>query len=295
MDTALQLRLLEESNLLKEQPYSEVIRLLSKSKLIDKLTSIEHKNLLSYIWNLIGIAEIPNAIYLEYTQNLVLFINKNISTDKGFSYTGSINDIVPCYNAMIFEAYCRLGLHQSPEAQNALRWIKNYQVFDRVTKTTWPHNGICKHGGCMKNVPCYIGIGKTIRALITYREFSPVPDKEVNHLIHTGLEYMLQHNMFQRLSNRQPISDHITDIMFPQSYVLSFTDLVYIVSKTNSFNRPEVFPMMEVLRKKQTSSGGWKTDYNYSYNGYIPFDTRRKDSEWITALFSSWLGPDIIL
>ncbi|MBF0011113.1 hypothetical protein HAX40_08940 [Enterococcus casseliflavus] len=294
MDTALKLRLLKEKNLLKDQTHIEVMHLLTDSKLIEKLTSIEHKNLLSYIWNLIGIAEIPNSIYLEYTQNLLLFINKNLSTDKGFSYIGSINDIVPCYNAMIFEAYCRLGLHQSTEAQNALYWIKNYQVFDRATKTTWPYSGICKHGGCMNNVPCYIGIGKTIRALITYREFSPVPDKEVKHLIHIGLEYMLQHNMFQRLSNRQPISAHITDIMFPQSYMLSFTDLVYIVSKTNSFNRPEVSPLLEVLRKKQTSSGGWKTDYNYSYNGYTPFDNRRKDSEWITALFSNWLGSIVL-
>ena len=134
MDTALKLRLLKEKNLLKNQTHIEVMRLLTDSKLIEKLTSIEHKNLLSYIWNLIGIAEIPNSIYLEHTQNLMLFINKNLSTDKGFSYTGSINDIVPCYNAMIFEAYCRLGLHQSTEAQNALYWIKNYQVFDRVKK-----------------------------------------------------------------------------------------------------------------------------------------------------------------
>ena len=49
MDTALKLRLLKEKNLLKNQTHIEVMRLLTDSKLIEKLTSIEHKNLLFYL------------------------------------------------------------------------------------------------------------------------------------------------------------------------------------------------------------------------------------------------------
>ncbi|WP_461211744.1 hypothetical protein [Enterococcus sp. JNUCC 77] len=293
MENPLKLRLMQESKSLQEVDKTETLNLLGDSKLIKKLTHVEHKNLLTHIWNLIGLAEIPNTIDLPYTQNLVSYINKHIATEEGFSYTGIAAEIVPCYNALIFEAYCRLGLGHTDEAQAALNWIKQYQVFDRVTKTTWPYEGICKHGGCMKNVPCFIGIGKTVRALITYRDFSQNEDTEVNQLIQIGLDYMMQHHMFQRLSNQKPISPHITDIMFPQSYVLSLTDIVYIIGKTNSLNRPEILPVLDLLKDKQTSTGGWKIDYIYSYQGYVPFDNRRKDSEWITSLFLSWLGTDV--
>ena len=62
MDTALKLRLLKEKNLLKNQTHIEVMRLLTDSKLIEKLTSIEHKNLLSYI-NLPRTHKKLNALY----------------------------------------------------------------------------------------------------------------------------------------------------------------------------------------------------------------------------------------
>ena len=62
----------------------------------------------------------------------------------------------------------------------------------------------------MRAVPCYIGIGKTVRALITYWEFTKGRDREVAWLIDKGTDYMLKHNMYQRLSNGKPISAHIT-------------------------------------------------------------------------------------
>lgn len=289
MDSVLRLRLAEENDSLKNFSQSEIMDLLSESKLVAKLTGIEQKNFLSRIWTLLGLAEIPGAFELDYTKELLHFINKQIATEAGFSYTGKVADIVPCYNAMLFEAYCRLGLAQTKEAQAALQWIKNYQVFDRSSKTTWPYDGICKHGGCMKKVPCFIGIGKTVRALITYQNFAG-EEAEVTQLIQQGLAYMLEHHMFQRLSNQKPISSHITDLMFPQSYVLSFTDIIYILDKTNSWHRPEVLPVRQLLMEKQTKTGGWKIDYSYTYAGYVPFDTKRKDSEWLTNLFKSWLG-----
>lgn len=39
--------------------------------------------------------------------------------------------------------------------------------------------------------------------------------------------------MYLRQSNQKPISAHITDIMFPQAYMLSLSDLVYIADKMN--------------------------------------------------------------
>lgn len=283
MDRALELRIKVE----QEEPIEAPFEYLNQSEIVQRYSEMTDLKPLGKIFALIGLAEIPCAEKLPFTQELIAFVNQHLATSEGFSFTGKMEEIVPCYNAMLLEAYCRLGLGESKEAQNALNWIKQYQVFDREEKTTWPHKGICKFGGCMKNVPCYIGIGKTIRALLTYQEKVDPADDKVNETIRRGVDYMLQHKMYRRLSTDQPISPHITESMFPQSYVLSLTDLVCIIQKSQSADDPRASELLQLLHDKQTKTGGWKIDYIYKYNGYLPFDNRRKDSEWLTYLYSS--------
>ena len=282
MDSALVLRMKVDQN----KEISEPFDYLDHSDIIKNYAKMTKLKPLGKIFALIGLAEIPYAEKLPITQELLAFVNQNLSTSEGFSFTGKLEEIVPCYNAMLFEAYCRLGLGKSSEAQNALQWIKQYQVFDRQQKTTWPHKGICKFGGCMMKVPCYIGIGKTMRALLTYQEKVDPHDEKVNALIEQGVDYMLQHNLYQRLSTGQPISPHITESMFPQSYVLSLTDLVYIIEKSQYTTDPRAHDLLQLIHQKKTKTGGWKIDYIYKYAGYLPFENRRKDSEWITYLYS---------
>lgn len=283
MDRALELRIKVEQEKTIEAPFE----FLNQSEIVQRYSGMTDLKPLGKIFALVGLAEIPYAEQLPFTQELIAFVNQHLATSEGFSFTGKMEEIVPCYNAMLLEAYCRLGLGESEEAQNALNWIKQYQVFDREEKTTWPHKGICKFGGCMKNVPCYIGIGKTIRALLTYQEKVDPADDKVNEMIRRGVDYMLQHKMYRRLSTDQPISPHITESMFPQSYVLSLTDLVYIIQKSQSADDPRASELLQLLHDKQTKTGGWKIDYIYKYNGYLPFDNRRKDSEWLTYLYYS--------
>ena len=282
MDSALVLRMKVDQN----KEISDSFDYLDHSDIIKNYAKMTKLKPLGKIFALIGLAEIPYAEKLPITQELLAFVNQNLSTSEGFSFTGKLEEIVPCYNAMLFEAYCRLGLGKSSEAQNALQWIKQYQVFDRQQKTTWPHKGICKFGGCMMKVPCYIGIGKTMRALLTYQEKVDPHDEKVNALIEQGVDYMLQHNLYQRLSTGHPISPHITESMFPQSYVLSLTDLVYIIEKSQYTTDPRAHDLLQLIHQKKTKTGGWKIDYIYKYAGYLPFENRRKDSEWITYLYS---------
>ena len=282
MDSALVLRMKVDQN----KEISDPFDYLDHSDIIKNYAKMTKLKPLGKIFALIGLAEIPYAEKLPITQELLAFVNQNLSTSEGFSFTGKLEEIVPCYNAILFEAYCRLGLGKSSEAQNALQWIKQYQVFDRQQKTTWPHKGICKFGGCMMRVPCYIGIGKTMRALLTYQEKVDPHDEKVNALIEQGVDYMLQHNLYQRLSIGQPISPHITESMFPQSYVLSLTDLMYIIEKSQYTTDPRAHNLLQLIHQKKTKTGGWKIDYIYKYAGYLPFENRRKDSEWITYLYS---------
>ena len=287
-DTSLLLRMQFDRNEIPSD--KEIDALLEQSKLIHRLTKDYNTDALFHIFRLLCLSEIPYAQRLPYTQKLLSFISSRLSLSEGFSYTGDLDGIVPCYNAMLLEAYTRLGRADSKEAKNALRWIKQYQVFDRNQTTAWKHDGICKHGGCMKATPCYIGIGKTVRALITYAEFTNHRDKEVETLIGKGTSYMLRHNLYQRLSNRAPISAHITDIMFPQAYMLSVTDLVYIAGVCSLWADPGTQALKELLDSKACGKWEWKIDYSYSHKGYRSFGTKQRASDWIGYLYRTSLA-----
>ena len=286
MEQALELRMKFENN--EEMTDKEINKMLDDSILVKKMTSEYNNRELFNIFKLIGLSEIPFSERLPYTQKVIGYINKNIATEDGFSYTGKKSDVVPCYNAMLLEAYVRLGLGETVEAQSALTWIKKYQLFERNQKTSWEEKGILKHGGCLGSIPCYIGIGKTVKALITYQEYIG-DDKEVDKLINEGLKYMKKHQMFKRLHRDRPISKYITDSAFPQSYALTLTDLIYIVGKTKTFNEKEMEQLMELVDNKQIETNRWKIDYIYKYTGYISFNGKRETSDWLSALYSNWL------
>lgn len=291
MDEVLKLKIfIENDNSLSD---SEIASFLSNSKIVAKLTTDFEENRLFNIIRLICLAEIPFADTLPYTQKIIEYVNENIATPQGFSYIGDIDNIVPCYNAMLLETYTKLGNAFSNEAQNALNWIKKYQVFERNQVSGWQYNGINKHGGCMNAVPCYIGIGKTIRALLTYMQATNYADKEVELLIKKGVQYMLDHHMYQRLSSGKPISAHITDIMFPQSYMLSLLDLVYIVGMTNNWHDKRTEKLKDLLSSKKIEGKGWKIDYIYSHKGYKPFDAKIKCSDWVNDFINKY-GPKTI-
>ncbi len=291
MDTALMLRIASEKNQHIEN--NEISSLLSESVLVGKLITDFVDHPLFAVFRIMGLSEIPHIERLPYTQKMIDYINRNIATKQGFSCLGGIEEIVPCYNAMLLEAYCRLGLAESKEAQVALSWIEQYQLFERNQTTSWPHKGVCKHGGCLGKTPCYIGIGKTVRALTTYSECVKHENQNVEKLLIQGTGYMLRHKMFQRLSDGKPISSHITDIMFPQSYALSLTDLTYIVGKRRLTTSEDSTQLLHLLQKKQIAENQWKIDYLYSYKGYVVFESKRKTSEWVSSLFPIWLSKSL--
>lgn len=280
MDAAYRLKTKIDQN----EPIEDPMIYLEQSQIVKKYEQQENLSALGKIFALVGLAEIPYASQLPVTQSLIQYVEKTIATSDGFSYTGKAEDIVPCYNAMLLEAYVRLGLGQKLSAQRALMWIKNYQLFERNQTTSWTGRGICQHGGCLRKTPCYIGIGKTVRALITYQKMVDQTDPQVKKMIADGVMYMEKHQWFKRLSNGQPISAHITENMFPQGYVLSLTDLIYIASHTPDLDQEALHPLIELLKMKQTKTKGWKNEYIYRYNGYQPFSMRRQDCPWITEI-----------
>lgn len=291
MDSALVLKKEFDNGIVHND--ETIDELLSSSELLQSLTGEFSKNSLYPIWRLIALSEIPYAGRLKYTQELVEYIEKTYATSEGFSITGKSDGLLPCYNAMLAEAYSKLGYGDSRSVSCAIEWIKKYQVFDRDEKNAWPGTGITKYGGCMKSTPCYIGIAKSVKALIYYSNNSLVQDGQVISKIEKGTDYLLRHNMYQRLSTNEPITKHILDIAFPQSYQLNIIELLDIAHMTKNMNNPGVKQAVDYVKSMKTKNDDWRINYIYKADGFVSFDKRGQKGEWITYILEKYLNQVI--
>lgn len=66
--------------------------------------------------------------------------------------------------------------------------------------------------------------------------------------------------------------------MFPQSYVLSLTDIIYITSKRSLWELDATTALTELVKNKQTKKKTGKMNLFNRYNGYIVFDHHRQES-----------------
>jgi hypothetical protein len=280
MDTALELRIaVDNGDVLAD---TEIARLFTESDLVKRLTAEFKSKPLYAIWRLVALSEIPHSRTLEYTKGVVEYVERYLATESGFTLTGKATDLLPCYNAMLLEAYCKLGLSGLDSAQNALKWILEYQPFERGVQSAWSGKGVQKYGGCLKQTPCFLGIAKSVGALVHYTKANDKADASVNALIEKGMEYILSHRLYTRLSNGEPINSHMLDISFPASYQLNVVELLDLARLTGKLLDERCADALQYVQSKRLSTGGWKIDYAYKADGYLTFDRRGKEGEWIS-------------
>ena len=291
MDSALKLKRAYDVGIILSE--IEIDHMLASSELVQTLTAPLSYKSLSPIWRFIALAEIPYSFRLDYTQKLADYVDKIFATEVGFSLTGKPDDLLPCYNAMLIEAMSKLGQADRLSVKTAVKWIKNYQVFERNRDTTWLGSGIKKYGGCMKGTPCYIGIAKSVKALIYYNLNAEKFDHEVDALINIGTNYLLEHHLFQRLSDQKPITTHILDIAYPPSYHLNIVELLEIAYLTENMNDIRVTDALAEVNRKKTKNQDWRINSIYKADGYISFDRRGQKGEWVSYLLGKYLGEKI--
>jgi hypothetical protein len=142
VDKALTLRInIDQGNELSD---TAIAGLLKSSNLVSILTENFKAKPKYAIWRIIALSEIPYAYKLEYVGHLISYIEKYLATPSGFTLTGKETDLFPCYNAMLLEAFAKLGYESSEVAQNAVGWIKKYQPFERNAPTSWTGKGVQK-------------------------------------------------------------------------------------------------------------------------------------------------------
>jgi len=281
-DISLQLRALNDNGIIlsREKALGE----LMQSKIINRLVCQIIEKPLFYIWRLIALSEIPYTIHLDYTKNLIDRIYNRLSTPYGFSLSGNEKMFLPCYNAMIVSALSRLGMSGDIEVRHAVEFIMEQQPMERGLQVSIPKLKFEKYGGCFNNTPCYIGLAKSVMALVEYKKDSQ--NNDVNDKITKGAEYILMHNLFKRLTNGKPITDRILDISFPESYHLNIVELVRIIKEARYMNDERTGEAVAFLLGKKQKDGKWKISYRYKADGYLVFDQGSKSGDWVSYIIN---------
>ncbi|AMP20841.1 hypothetical protein AZF37_06335 [endosymbiont 'TC1' of Trimyema compressum] len=105
-------------------------------------------------------------------------------------------------------------------------------------------------------------------------------------MINEGLNYVLKHELFKRLSSDEPVNNHILDLAFPQSYQLNIIELLELVFNTGNIENEACKSGINYIMSKQKKNGVWRINYVYRGEGYITFDKRGKDGEWLTYILN---------
>lgn len=286
-DKALELRRLWDQGV--ELPEKEALQKLGQSPLVKRLTGELIDKPLYYIWRILALSEIPYAGCLDYTKDLISRIYKKLAVPFGFSLSGDEKMFLPCYNAMLVSALSRLEHASDKEVENAVKWINDYQPMQRWLSVSAPELKFDRYGGCFKQCPCYIGVVKSTMALIEYEKSSG------NTAYHSkkddGIEYILQHHLYKRLSNGKPITRNILKITFPESYHVTILELIGLISRAGKLNDERAGDAIKYLL--EIKKDGWKINYRYKSEGYIVFDEGNKNNDWINYLIDYYLNNKI--
>jgi hypothetical protein len=281
MDTAL---ILKQKYLTGEiSEFEQAIKYLEASQLVKELLDEVEPDVLQLLNRLMELAEIPFTYRIDKVQQWVKDLVSLSYCSDGFSTTGKSNDILSCYNSMITSILIRLQVSDSEPITSGIQWIMEFQNVERNQENKWHGSRIQKYGGCMKSTPCFIGVVKAMIALSDYRRSrSYQTNEKLEKKLNLGLEYILEHQLFKRLSDGTPITKDILKLTYPFSYKTNVIEILRLLKDNNKMTHPRCDAAKEYLYKKQ-KNGHWQaTTSAYFPKGWVMFDKPKQTSKWIT-------------
>ncbi|MFX1323313.1 MAG: hypothetical protein ACFE8N_00035 [Promethearchaeota archaeon] len=293
-DSALSLKkaITEGKNLSIE----EVQEILGKSELIDKLLTPPKQKPTTFVgiraieWRLLELTEIPFTNTLETVQNWIeLLINKTYIVE-GFSLTGKKDGSLACHNALITTILIKMEYDDKEKIDSGIEWILKYQSVERAKECTWPGKDLYnRFGGCMKKVPCFYGVVKSMITLTEYKKRFKGP-RRIQDKLDQGLEYILKHRVFKKLTNDEPIEDSIILNFYPYPYRSNIIEILSLLKANGMIGDERCNEAFEILKKKQRNDGYWQADTSYMKTAWVDFDIPKKPGLWISYIISDLLG-----
>jgi hypothetical protein len=270
--------------------------LLDRSELVSRLL-VEPKQkpelfvgIRAYEWRLIELSEIPFAGSLKKVQDWVNLLIDKTYTAEGFSLTGDREGILSCHNAMITTLLMKLGYNEKDKIQSGINWILNYQSIERGMECKWTGEDLnIRFGGCMKKTPCFYGVVKSMITLTEYKKrFENTTN--IDEKLNGGLEYILRHNVFQKLSTDQPIENSIIKNFYPYSYKSNLIEILTLLKLNNLYHNSNCNKAIEILRQKRNKDGLWQSEISQMKSAWIDFDTLNSPGLWISYMIGNLLG-----
>jgi hypothetical protein len=219
----------------------------------------------------------------------------NLLVDKsfipeGFTLEDKKDNLLACHNALITTILIKIGYEDREKIDIGIEWILKYQSVERGKECTW--NGkdlITRFGGCMKKIPCYHGVVKSMNALSEYNKRYRSSEGLINKL-NRGLQYILEHNVYKRFSDDKPIEDSIILNFYPYTYKSNLIEILTLLKDNNLMGDKRCYDAIAILKKKQRSDDFWQMNISYMKSGWIDFDVPKKPGPWITYIISKLLS-----
>jgi len=191
---------------------------------------------------------------------------------------------------VIYSLLIKLGYNEKDKIQSGVNWILNYQSIERGIECKWSGPDLnSRFGGCMKKTPCFYGVVKSMIALTEYKKrFGNTTD--IDKKLNDGLEYILRHKVFQRLSTALPIESSIIKNFYPYSYKSNLVEILTLLKSNNLYDDPRCNEAIEILKQKKHRDGLWRSEVSQMKSAWIDFDSLNKPGLWISYVIGNLPG-----
>jgi hypothetical protein len=273
-------------------PLQQVQELLNQSVLVTRLLETPNRppntfvGLRNYMWRLLELSEIPYTHTIGKVQEWLKLLVEKAYIPEGFTLEGKKDNLLACHSAMITTILIRMEYEDREKINAGIDWILKYQSVERGKECIWEGKDLyTRFGGCMKKVPCFYGIVKSMKGLSEYNKFYGGSEKLMGKL-NQGLEYILEHDVYKKLSNGKPIEDSIIQNFYPYTYKSNLVEILTLLKENGLLEDKRCHDAINILKKKQRSDGFWQADVSYMKSVWIDFDVPKKPGPWITHVIN---------
>ncbi|MFX0007313.1 MAG: hypothetical protein ACFFA7_11235 [Promethearchaeota archaeon] len=270
----------------------EAQEMLTDSKLMTKLLELPKRAPTTFVgiraleWRLLELSEIPFTNTLEKVQNWIKILVDKSYIKEGYSLEGTKDNLLACHNSMITTLLLKMRFEDKKKIDAGIDWILKYQLVERGKECAWPGKDLyTRFGGCMKKVPCYYGVVKSMITLTEYKKQFETSE-ELDDKLNQGLEYILQHRIFKKFSSDKPIEDSIILNFYPYPYRSNIIEILTLLKANHLLDDERCNGAKEILKRKQRSDGYWQVDTSYMKSSWIDFDIPKKPGLWVSYVIN---------
>ncbi len=271
-------------------------KILNESELINKLLAEPKQKprtfagLRAYEWRLLELSEIPYTYTLDKVKRWLEMLIEKSYIGEGFSLTGDKDGLLSCHNSMISTILMKMNYDDRDLIDAGINWIIKYQSTNRREECGWTGKNLyTKYGGCMKKTPCFYGVVKSMITLTEYKKRFDV-SKEVHNKLNQGLEYILDHKVYKKLSTGEPIESSIIKNFYPYTYRTNIIEILSLLKANGLLGDERCNDAMDVLRQKRRDDGFWQADTSYMKTAWVDFDKPKKPGQWISYVIKNILN-----